>query len=694
MGAVDGKKYLVTAAIGAAGATALYLYGRKSIESLISRSTGLSLNSEAKKVDVDADEDLNSEIKKVDVDAEEERLDLESSMENHFGFIQSMSAPQEELARLLPKLRAALYESMSAPQEELARLLPKLRAALYEVDTHQQMTDLQQLRSTERLGSLARQCFSRTLATCWLLPLLELHIRVKLNIIGRHLYLQEKLTALSVPLSSGGHAQGIELPAQLSPEVIESFMGCDSFVEDGSKPGESPEVIESFMGCDSFVEDGSKPGESPEVIESFMGCDTFVEDGSKPGESPEVIESFMGCDTFVEDGSKWVLEGMDAVLDSISLEEATPTELLETVLEGVDAVLDSISLEEEVTPTELLETIATMIAEVDKAMRASCESPWAELLCSPHNESDMATKSGMATKVQQAAVGGAESYRRAMGWQAAVQELQEEMRQILSSPEFSAALRNSIEVTFRAAATHVLAAIPPLPTPPAKHQTQSPNPELSEPSSVNPSQEEDTSAISTDQQGGSSGEDADSASSSATRDPESGASTASEATSEPQASSPAVEHELSSGKVDAGEASQPKLKPVLSASVPSRPMARLLKPVQSASDPLFSTASTITREITTLASADYDAGLCLGEAGEASWPMARLPKLVQSASTPSWPVARFLKLVQSASVTSWPMARLLKPVQSASVTSWPMARLLKPVQSASNPLFQYGLPHH
>ncbi len=35
-----------------------------------------------------------------------------------------------------------------------------------------------------RLRALARLSFSRTLGACWLIPLMDLYVRVKLNVIG------------------------------------------------------------------------------------------------------------------------------------------------------------------------------------------------------------------------------------------------------------------------------------------------------------------------------------------------------------------------------------------------------------------------------------------------------------------------------------------------------------------------------
>ena len=41
------------------------------------------------------------------------------------------------------------------------------------------------MRPAEQLKALARLCFSRVLGACWIIPCMDLIVRVKLNIIGR-----------------------------------------------------------------------------------------------------------------------------------------------------------------------------------------------------------------------------------------------------------------------------------------------------------------------------------------------------------------------------------------------------------------------------------------------------------------------------------------------------------------------------
>ena len=41
------------------------------------------------------------------------------------------------------------------------------------------------VKPSEQLTALARLCFTRVLGACWIIPCMDLIVRVKLNIIGR-----------------------------------------------------------------------------------------------------------------------------------------------------------------------------------------------------------------------------------------------------------------------------------------------------------------------------------------------------------------------------------------------------------------------------------------------------------------------------------------------------------------------------
>jgi peroxin-3 len=50
------------------------------------------------------------------------------------------------------------------------------------------------------------EAFTRALGAAWLLPLLDLFVRVQLNILGRHLYLESAVEGRWVGLVGGGSA--------------------------------------------------------------------------------------------------------------------------------------------------------------------------------------------------------------------------------------------------------------------------------------------------------------------------------------------------------------------------------------------------------------------------------------------------------------------------------------------------------
>ncbi len=260
----------------------------------------------------------------------DEKSSLDQSMDSHFSYIQEVSAPQE-LDTLLPKLHASLVQ-VGKPTHVLMRessLHPSttLRLSLLPLPfSSAQLTDVKALMSTmatgkpvggsnsvpteaaDQLRLLARMCFSRALGACWIIPCMDLLVRVKLNIIGpcerliawvelqfvvdkihprtrvtgKHLFLQEKLGKLK---HSGSQAVAVASGGMLPPRL-----------------------------------------------------------------SAAAVEAFLDCRWFVEGGCEWVLE---------------------KVAEGVDVVLRGVSLDAEATPAELFKIMASMLSEAEAAMARS-----------------------------------------------------------------------------------------------------------------------------------------------------------------------------------------------------------------------------------------------------------------------------------------------------------------------------------
>ncbi|GIL71729.1 hypothetical protein Vretimale_833 [Volvox reticuliferus] len=152
--------------------------------------------------------------------------DLDESLDSHFNYIQKVSAPQE-LSNLLPRIQATLF---------------KLTDVSLVKQLHQQLQERAQQQETggsdngsgdvvqQQLRLLARLCFGRTVAAAFLLPLMDLCVRTKLNIIGRHLFLQEKFSKLRQPVAP---AARMRLPPRLTGGAVESFLACEQLAERG-----------------------------------------------------------------------------------------------------------------------------------------------------------------------------------------------------------------------------------------------------------------------------------------------------------------------------------------------------------------------------------------------------------------------------------------------------------------------------
>lgn len=90
-------------------------------------------------------------------------------------------------------------------------LVPHLRSRLYELDDIRRITESLNDSSLPRedrqvlFSDLARAGFARALAVAWLLPLLQLFIKVQLNVLGRHLFFE---TNEPGPASPAGGSEG------------------------------------------------------------------------------------------------------------------------------------------------------------------------------------------------------------------------------------------------------------------------------------------------------------------------------------------------------------------------------------------------------------------------------------------------------------------------------------------------------
>lgn len=66
---------------------------------------------------------------------------------------------------------------------------------------------------------LAQKSFTRAMGACWLVPILDLLVRMKLHIVGRHMYLESKLPEMQ---SRGGRAvPRMQMPPRLSDRAKE-----------------------------------------------------------------------------------------------------------------------------------------------------------------------------------------------------------------------------------------------------------------------------------------------------------------------------------------------------------------------------------------------------------------------------------------------------------------------------------------
>ncbi|GAB4822135.1 hypothetical protein N2152v2_009181 [Parachlorella kessleri] len=133
--------------------------------------------------------------------------DAEAHLQHHFDSIQDI-ADNTTIPSLLPALAAALNRAA-----DVDSLLEKLRqskdagngGAAQQPGQQAPLTGEQKVALWEELSIAA---FTRAVGSLWLLPLLDLFVRVQLNILGRHLYLESALDSSSRKTGGPGAAAG------------------------------------------------------------------------------------------------------------------------------------------------------------------------------------------------------------------------------------------------------------------------------------------------------------------------------------------------------------------------------------------------------------------------------------------------------------------------------------------------------
>ncbi|KAL6750410.1 hypothetical protein V8C86DRAFT_852238 [Haematococcus lacustris] len=321
---------------------------------------------------------------------------LDSSLDSHFSFIQQVSAP-EELEQLLDRLQAQLYR-MTDVGTRLRSLPP-------------------QASSAAKLHTLALASCGRAVGSAWLLPLTDLYVRCKLNVVGRHLFLQEKLAQLRLPEPAPPP------PAPLS--LLGHWGGSPS--QQGQRSG-----LARFLPGGPRLAWGGGPG--------GPGGGSPPAAALPPPLAASTIEAFLACPHLLDTGCQ---------------------QLVDMVLGGVEAVLPGVPLDCCLGPQALLQLLGAQLVAVEAALGAGQAGGWSELLVGR----DAATQ---AARLQQVGSVGLDSHRRALAAASMLLELHQELRAALDSAAFATALRAAVQLCFSLLAQHLLdGAFPPqTPTPP------------------------------------------------------------------------------------------------------------------------------------------------------------------------------------------------------------------------------------
>lgn len=236
------RKIVAAAAVGAAGAAAAYYWWYSSeeqeeqqrraaalaeLQSGYSSSTAAAAVGRSRRQSGTAADGLDGS----------NGASLDDSLAAHFNSIQELS-DRQALEELLPRLQELLME-----RTDYQPLRDQLRGPSSSSLSSQEKLDLWR--------GLASLSFSRALGSIWLVPLLDLLVRLKLHVVGRHMYLESKLPQFQpqASTSSGGGGGGalaglrpsphspfnrLALPPTLTDKAKEEFFRCDYFIDAGA----------------------------------------------------------------------------------------------------------------------------------------------------------------------------------------------------------------------------------------------------------------------------------------------------------------------------------------------------------------------------------------------------------------------------------------------------------------------------
>jgi hypothetical protein len=344
---------------------------------------------------------------------------LDASLARHFESIQSLS-DRQALESLLPRLRAVLaaatdieplkerIRAMSAAEQQQDQQAAGEGAAAAAAAAPAAASAAEAKLAAWR--QLARLCFTRAVGACWLVPLLDLLVRMKLHVVARHMYLESKLPGLAAAAGGGGGGGGAN--------------GGGAFGANGLLPNGG----------------GASNGHHPHHSQL------------PPRLSDRAKEEFLRCDYFVEVGAVGLLRKLGAAVDG--------------ALAGVD-------LAAEVTPADVERLVVAAHARFEASFER-CEDLWHGYLLPPGAQpvaQAQAQQARAAAEAAAAAAAAASSGGQAPATigppppplllspveAAMVDELNAELRDVLADYRFVEALRAAVRHTSRASGAYIAA---------------------------------------------------------------------------------------------------------------------------------------------------------------------------------------------------------------------------------------------
>ena len=322
--------------------------------------------------------------------------DLDTSLDSHFHFIQEVSTSQE-LDQLLPNVTKALVE------------LTDVKACLLK-----QGTSSGTLTAADQLSTLARLCFTRAMGACWMIPSMDLLVRCKLNIIGRHLFLEEKLSKLTA-------AATMILPPRLTPEAIEAFLDCSWL---------------SGKGCSGMM------ARISQGVESALSSNEVTPPMEAQVDSRDLVQIMAS-----------MLRETEASLTN-NVTEASLTNGCAPGEDTCDAVGDHPS--------------PSSPPSGHRASLKGGQGPsWAFILAGPPSRTLLPSLQTAADKANHRDEATSPSEPLSAESRRMADDLRSELVAILSSHRFSEALRSAVQHAFRQLARHIYDALPPAPLVPS-----------------------------------------------------------------------------------------------------------------------------------------------------------------------------------------------------------------------------------